>query len=276
MLRPAHRAGTTLRSIVAEIRGAGRASADLRSFLRWAADVLLYRALRFGDVPGANRERSIRTPAGSRVTYRLNRGDIQGLREVMMAETYRPPIDLGKVETIIDLGANIGLTSVYLANRYRPLRVIAVEPSYDNAQLVRANLAANGIEADVVEAAVGPYDGKAHFSLARDSNLGRVDADGDGQEVRMMTMASLLELLPKDATVDLLKLDIEGGEEELLRGDRAWLERVRCIMAEFHPPQVDYAGLVQILRDEGFTYIPAGSVYASSADTFLREAVLRT
>jgi FkbM family methyltransferase len=172
------------------------------------------------------------------------------------------------VRTIVDLGANIGLTSVYLAKRYPGARLIALEPASENAALTRANLAANGVDGEVIEAAIGSHDGTARFSTDRDSNLGRVG--GDGIEVAMMTMASVLERLPAGQHIDLLKMDIEGGEEDLLDGDRAWLRRVGCIMAEFHPKVVDYPRLVQLLQDEGFRYIPAGSVYAYSADTFVR------
>jgi hypothetical protein len=67
-----------------------------------------------------------------------------------------------------------------------------------------------------------------------------------------------------------VKLDIEGGEEALLTGDRSWLRRVRCLMAEFHPDVVDYPALVKLVESEGFRYIPAGSVFPMSADTFVR------
>ncbi len=43
-------------------------------------------------------------------------------------------------------------------------------------------------------------------------------------------------------TIDLLKMDIEGGEQALLTGDTAWLSSVNAIVAEFHPSVVDYAG----------------------------------
>ena len=34
--------------------------------------------------------------------------------------------------------------------------------------------------------------------------------------------------------IDLLKIDIEGGEKAVLGGQPAWLKRVRCIVGEGH------------------------------------------
>ncbi|HKN94506.1 MAG TPA: FkbM family methyltransferase [Thermoleophilaceae bacterium] len=263
--------GTVLergRGIARELAGARRIAHGGGSFARITADIGLYRALRFGDIPGRDGVRRIRLRDGTVLSYRLNRGDVQGLREVWMGHTYRLPVALEPVETIVDLGANIGLTSVYLARRYKPQRLIAVEPEPENARLANLNLRQNAIAGELIEAAVGPSDGSALFARARESNVGHL---GDsGLEVRVMSMKTLLSQLPDNVPIDILKLDIEGGEAALLEGDRGWLARVRVLIAEFHPEQVDYPRLVQLLRDEGFEYVPAGSVHPNSADTFYR------
>jgi FkbM family methyltransferase len=64
---------------------------------------------------------------------------------------------------MIDAGANIGFSSVYLACRWGATRIVAVEPDPENAELLRRNLAQNGVEAEVIEAAVGAEDGEASF-----------------------------------------------------------------------------------------------------------------
>lgn len=257
-----------VRGIARELGGARTIAGNRGSLARLAADIGLYRVLRFEDLRASDRTRQVRLRDGTTLTYRLNRGDIQGLREVWMNETYRLPVELGAVDTVVDLGANIGLTSVYLARRHQPRRVIAVEPLAENARLASLNLRQNGVAGEVVEAAVGPEDGTAHFSRARDSNVGRLGEDG--VEVRVVSMRTLLDTLPEGRPIDILKLDIEGGEQPLLDGDRGWLERVRVLIAEFHPEQVDYPRLRQLICDAGFEYVPSGSVHPHSADTFYR------
>src|ERR1017187_5918421 len=49
--------------------------------------------------------------------------------------------DLGSPKLIIDAGANIGMASLYLLNRYRSVKIVAVEPDPDTFELCRTNLA---------------------------------------------------------------------------------------------------------------------------------------
>ena len=93
-------------------------------------------------------------------------GDNQGIREVWNDEVYRLPLDQSP-KTIVDLGANIGLTSLWYAKRYEPTQIVAVEPVPANARLIRRNLEVNGITdiTTVIEAAVGPESGTARFRV---------------------------------------------------------------------------------------------------------------
>lgn len=255
--------------IPVEMAGAWRIAADVQSFLTYARDIVLYRLLLVGRERWGYRERRIRLRDGSNVTYRLNRGDIQTVREVWIDETYRLPVPLEGIDTVVDLGANIGLSSIYLAGRSGCKRVLAVEPDADNLRLAKANFAANATPAELVPAAVGPDDGHGLFSPAHEANLGHI---GDsGVPVEVVSMASLLSRLPEGAMADLVKLDIEGGEQQLLDGDRSWLRRVRALMVEFHPEVVEMERLIEVIRGEGFRFIPAGSIRPHSADTFVRE-----
>ncbi len=238
-----------------------------RSFLRLGSDLALARLIPYIRFPNINHSRRIRVVGGAEITYRLNRGDIQSIREVWLDQAYKLTINT-RLAVVVDLGANIGLTSLWLAKRYGCERIIAIEPSVENARLTRENLERNGICAEVVEVAIGPVDGTVRFSPARESNVGRTGF-GD-RTVPMMSMFSVLNRLPSPVGVDLVKMDIEGAEEELLTGDLSWLERVKSLIIEFHPTLVDYPGLVNRLRECGFDYIAAGTAHADSMDFFVR------
>ena len=168
-----------------------------------------------------------------------------------------------------NLGANIGLTSLWLARRYGISRIVAVEPSSPNARLTRLNLFSNEVPAEVIEAAVGPNDGMASFETSADSNQGHLGKGGT--DVVVLSMPTLLAWLPGDALVDLMKMDIEGGEQALLTGDLGWLSRVRSIVAEFHPDRVDYPGLVKRIQESGFKYFPSNSAGFENMDSFIRQ-----
>ncbi len=234
---------------------------------RYGLDVLLYRAMRVApSLQASNSVRRIKLPDGRHVTYRRNRGDIQSLREVFLDEAYRLPSGLWP-RHIIDLGANIGLTSLWLAGRYPVERIIAVEPVPENVALLTRNLASNDVPATVVQAAVSPHGGTGSFTTSPQSNQGKL---GPGDlRVPLVTMGELLRLL--GSRVDLLKLDIEGGEQALLtQGDTSWLDEIDAIIAEFHPSLVDYPRLTRIVADHGFRYCPASTLWPDSMDIFVR------
>ena len=250
-----------------QIARARHVTLGLRSFFRLARDLALSRLIRYVRFPGINHARCIRVTDGVKILYRLNRGDIQSIREVWMDEAYRLPINV-RPKIVVDLGANIGLTSLWLAKRYGCDKIIAIEPSVENARIARQNLENNGVSAEVVEAAVGPTDGMVDFSEVGESNMGRTGF-GD-RTVPMLSMFSVLSRLPSPGYVDLLKMDIEGAEQELLTGDLNWLQKVKSLIIEFHPTLVDYPGLVNRLRECGFDYIPAGTAHPDSMDFFVR------
>jgi FkbM family methyltransferase len=248
------------RGIGHELRGGYRLTADAPSFFRFAADVLLSRVIR--HVPAAramgNVERIIRVRDGIKLRYRLNRGDMQSLREVWIDEVYRLPFEIAP-GCLVDLGANIGFSSVWLAHHYGCTVIVAVEPSPENARLARLNLELNNIRAEVVEAAVGADDGTVFFQDDIDSNLGHVSSTG--RAVRQVSMQTVLDRLPPGAMVDLVKMDIEGGEGPLLEStaNLSWLGRVHSIIAETHRDIIDHPALVRTLESNGFRYLPAHS-----------------
>jgi FkbM family methyltransferase len=256
------------RGVVAECELARHSTAGLGSFARCATDVVLSRGLRYWDLPGRDRERGVRFVDGGDVRYRLNRGDIQTIREVWLQECYRPPVEV-PANVVVDLGANIGLTSLWYAKRYGAGRLLCVEPVAENARLARRNLSANAVTAEVVEAAVAASDGMGFLEVASDFNAGRLGSRG--RAVRTVSMQTLLGHLPDDQVVDLLKVDIEGGEAELFSGRLDWLERVQAIIAELHPHLgVDRPAVAARLEGCGFRYVPAGCVRWNSMDFWFR------
>jgi len=257
----------TVLAIVQEIKAAISLCGDARSCLRLSADVILFRALRVMHLPTENHPRRIRLRSGRLITYRLNRGDIQSIREVLMDEVYRLPFPSQQPDVLVDLGANIGLTSLFYHRTLQARSIIAVEPDPSNAQLVRENL--SGLPAVVFQAAVGPHDGTARFAQNRASNLGTLSSHPSDIEVSVMSMDSVLKSVPEGANI-LVKLDIEGGEEELLQANTEWLSRVDGLIVEFHPDRVDYPGLIRVLQAAGFDYFPAGSRWPGSMDAFQR------
>ena len=100
--------------------------------------------------------------------------------------------------------------------------------------------------------------GSTGRGLARQHRL----ADDGSLEVPTLTISSILDRaeLPE---VDLIKLDIEGGEKSVLESLPAWGHRVRCIVAELHEVDalLDYDWFSSVTRAAGFTPMPAGTLF---------------
>jgi len=241
--------------------------------VRLITDFLLSHALFAVPRKMVNRERVITTRAGVKLSYRLNRGDLQGIREVWGDEVYNLPFATPS-GALLDLGANIGLTTTWMATHNHFTKIVAVEPDHDNAVLLAKNLEQNGIKGEVIEAAVGPRDGTVHFKKASWSNLGTCmetssDIDGPrGEEVpvRMVSVPYILNQFGLDS-LGVVKVDIEGSEQALFLGPCGWLERVSAMVVEFHPSLVDYPLLTETVASRGFEYFPASS---RNMDCFVR------
>jgi FkbM family methyltransferase len=254
---------TTLRQMTRE---AGAVLREVRrGRLLVLADIVAYRLIGLGLLRASDRRRTVTMAGGSVLSYRCNRGDIQTLREVWLDRCYRLPRGV-PTASVLDLGANIGLTSVWLAARYPVRRLIAVEPDPDNAELARVNLAVNGVAGGVIEAAVSPEPGITYLQRGRQPNTGRSHVGG-GLPVPAVTPQELLGRL--GGRVDLVKMDIEGAEERLLvSGDPSWLAHVGWVVAELHPGVIDRDEVLRRFELAGLARIAPGELWPGSMDMF--------
>ncbi len=142
---------------------------------------------------------------------------------------------------VIDAGANIGVSSLRLAERFPGSRVVAIELESANYELLKRNTATvpriearhAGIWPRPTRLAVGNTHGGtawAHFAIEADD----VASEGDG--VRGLTVEEILDEAARDGIerIDVLKVDIEGGELELFADCERWIDRVDAVMIELH------------------------------------------
>lgn len=177
-------------------------------------------------------------------------GDIFILHELFGTNCYTIPAQIKTPRTIVDLGANVGLSTLYLATHAPQARFICVEPDPLNADLLRRNLV--GIEeSTIVEAAIAQESGTRSFEGTRPAWGGGLSDKGN-LTVRSISMDDLLAQHVPTGRVNLVKMDIEGAESEVLTGEMRWLDQVDCIIAELHPPY-SFEKFSQALSSRGFT-----------------------
>ncbi|MBS0221761.1 MAG: FkbM family methyltransferase [Proteobacteria bacterium] len=142
--------------------------------------------------------------------------------------------------TVIDVGANEGLYTLFAARRVGPSgRVIAVEPSSRERAILDGNLARNRIRnVAVVPNALADKPGTAELKIAPrqhggHNTLGQFVYDDDTtvacESVTVETLDTLAERLELQR-IDVLKIDVEGAELKLLAGGRSLLSQQRPIL----------------------------------------------
>lgn len=123
--------------------------------------------------------------------------------------------------TVIDLGANIGVSVEAFRRLFPRARIIAVEMEQRNAELCKANHGSDGL-VSIVNGAIWSKPGRV---AVRDVGEGpwayRADASdaGEAGSVPAFTYRQILEM-HEIQTVDVLKMDIEGAEADVL--ESAW------------------------------------------------------
>jgi len=176
----------------------------------------------------------VQLPGGIRAPIRPNGVDLKTLADIFERRLY----DLSGVgvKRILDLGANIGVATLFFASRFPEAEFACVEPSSGNRVVLREAIRLNRIRATVFEGAVGTDAGEADLDVGSDPDMfSLTPAKATAQKVRVQqfSVSELLAALDWDE-IDLLKIDIEGYEKTLLHRNNAWLSHVRLIIGEAH------------------------------------------
>lgn len=161
----------------------------------------------------------------------------------------------GDGRTILDCGANMGLSVLYFAINYPEHRIIAFEPDPSIFEILRENVDTFGLNnVTVLERAV--WDKEETLTFFTDRGMGgRVENAYAGQQPRQVNTVRLKDFLTPD--IAFLKIDIEGAEGVVLADCKEKLGMVDHIFFEYHnditKPQALHE-LLKLVKDEGFHY----------------------
>jgi len=184
---------------------------------------------------------------------RLNSGsDNYIFSEVFIDKCY--DIDLlSTPEKILDLGANVGYSSIYFKKKYPSARVACVEPIEENLSILKQNIELNSLSIKVLEAAVSSTAGLVHMEKGtKDYNYVVTNNQKDNSVVvQALTIDQILCTLGWD-TIDLIKIDIEGSEKELFSKNTEWLYKVNNLIIEAHFPIFTENDIKYLVREYDF------------------------
>jgi FkbM family methyltransferase len=185
---------------------------------------------------------------GAPVTVWLSDGaELEVIWSIFVLGEYAA-LDVAHARTIIDLGANIGISALWFRSLNPDARIVSVEPDPVTFTKLCLNVGDDPL-ITCVNAAITPEAGPVAFVSAKESWASRVaeDASGETASVRGITLDGLLADEGIHA-VDILKVDIEGMEFSVLPGASS-LARTGQVIAELHPDLADHdvSGFVEEL-----------------------------
>lgn len=171
--------------------------------------------------------------------------------------------ELAVAGLFLDVGANIGTTTVPAVHLYGFAGAVAYEPAPDNWRLLRMNLLLNGVQ-DFVQPrrlALSNETGKVLLALDPMNSGGhRVAADGRDSawippgtafvEVEQTSIDALVangELCPE--TAGLLWIDAQGHEARIISGASELTQRGLPIVLEYYPEMLAETGSLDDFPD---------------------------
>lgn len=126
--------------------------------------------------------------------------------------------------SFVDVGANIGLMSIFCAKKFPGANVIAYEANPETFEILEQNALINNIDIEMHQLACGENPGTAtiydNWSINRGGASIKVQAENAIEsEVEMIVLDDQLQSTP-----GMIKIDVEGFEYEVLKGLKRTIE----------------------------------------------------
>lgn len=179
------------------------------------------------------------TLAGESIIIRSKSHDLDVALSCLRDGEFQPAISAStpRHKLIVDAGGYIGTAAIAFARAFPDSTVVTLEPSPINFPLLAENVRPykNIIP---LQKALSNHDD--HMELF-DRNAGewgfttikQASESCSSSTIECVSIPTLLKTLGY-AGIDILKLDIEGGEKPLLESNTEWLDNVDLLIAELH------------------------------------------
>lgn len=161
--------------------------------------------------------------------------------------------ELKKTDTVVEIGANIGIYAIPLAKRVS--KVIAFEPHPETSKMLEESIKLNNLSNTVlVKKPVADSEGKVLFNLSADPPASTVITRPDNTHSSTIEMESvdLDTALAKENKIDWLLIDVVGFEVSVFNGARNTL-RNHSPKIIFESPIYNYDKINKILTSEGYS-----------------------
>ena len=138
-------------------------------------------------------------------------------------------------KVIIDGGANIGLFTVLMKNKFPDAKIISIEPDKENFEMLKKNVASYpGVSCENC----GLWNTETNLNVSDKMDRGKwgmivEETKGEGN-VKAISIKNIMDKYSLDR-IDILKLDIETSEKKVfLDNYESWLPKTKMVIIELH------------------------------------------
>jgi FkbM family methyltransferase len=162
-------------------------------------------------------------------------GDTATFNEVILRNDYEIRLKIDP-KTILDCGANIGLTSIYFANKFQNAQIISIEPEKNNYSLLQEN---SSYYPKIKTIRSGIWSSSTFVKVidgGKGSNAFSI-SETDIDDPEAIPSVSIKDIMDQNNWnyIDILKIDIEGSEKEIFtKNFEFWLPNVKVLIVETH------------------------------------------
>ncbi|MCO6494270.1 MAG: FkbM family methyltransferase [Bacteroidetes bacterium] len=157
---------------------------------------------------------------------------------------------------ILDCGANIGLSAFWFLKNYPQAKVYCFEPDPDVFEKLKYNLSCFKPENyELINKAV--FTSNTTQTFVADGKDGGMLKETIGNNVIKVETLDFKEFMKNFSKIDMLKIDIEGAEQQLIPHIKDELHKVNNLFIEYHQRESSGAFLSEILQtleETGFYY----------------------
>ena len=171
--------------------------------------------------------------------------DIATAYELWVLRQYEPPWPIARPMLVVDLGCNVGLSLAYFRGRWAGARVVGFEPHPAHVELARR------YADELVEVHPAAAVGRDGTSMLTDAGTASSLSNSGNIEVPAIDLFAHFD----GQRIDLLKMDIEGGEYALLGDERFARLDVPNLVIEWHNTSREHLGkqwCIERLRSVGY------------------------
>ena len=212
-------------------------------------------------------------------------------QEIFLENHYlRHGITLQKGDCIFDVGANIGLFTLFVAEKFKKIQVFAFEPIPPVFELLRINTEIHGVNVKLFNCGLSKETGqdrftfyphvsiisgrfadqqteqelvksflsrrfKNDFSSQSDEMLDELLSEGLKGELYTCCLRTLSDVIAENnlSQIDLLKIDVEKSEQDVLEGihDEDW-HKIKQLIVEVHNLNGQLDRITELLRNKGY------------------------